>query len=299
MRISERQRYQSTNDRISKARNDNMHTLEELSSNKKINRISDDPGGATKVIREKVKLADIEQLQKSVTFSKGFMERTETSLSAINDRLSRAKELAIQQANSTYGPDSRTSVGEEISEIINEIVGLSNATYNNRYVLSGFRTQTPALNPDGQFLGDDGAIFVQIEPGKYQQINLQPRKLFEADPDEREKGHFDLIHTLDILKQGLTENDPQMIQKSIDELDFQMTKVITYQSMMGARSLSLEQAEQRLELAKEQSMETKSKVEESDFYKASSDFRRTENVLQGTLLASNKLLQPSLLNFMQ
>ena len=34
-------------------------------------------------------------------------------------------------------------------------------------------------------------------------------------------------------------------------------------------------------------------------FKASSDFKQTEAILQSTLMASNKLLQPSLMNFLQ
>jgi flagellar hook-associated protein 3 FlgL len=40
-------------------------------------------------------------------------------------------------------------------------------------------------------------------------------------------------------------------------------------------------------------------VEDADMYDATSEFKRTETALQSTLQASTKLLQPSLLNFMQ
>ena len=55
----------------------------------------------------------------------------------------------------------------------------------------------------------------------------------------------------------------------------------------------------RIELQKEQKIDTVSKVEDADMFKATSDFKRTETALQTTLMASNKLLQPSLLNFLQ
>ena len=42
-----------------------------------------------------------------------------------------------------------------------------------------------------------------------------------------------------------------------------------------------------------------SKTEDVDMFKASSDFKQTEAILQSTLMASNKLLQPSLMNFLQ
>jgi flagellar hook-associated protein 3 FlgL len=44
---------------------------------------------------------------------------------------------------------------------------------------------------------------------------------------------------------------------------------------------------------------TLSQIEDADAFKVMSDFKKTEATLQSTLLASNKVLQPSLLNFMQ
>jgi flagellar hook-associated protein 3 FlgL len=38
---------------------------------------------------------------------------------------------------------------------------------------------------------------------------------------------------------------------------------------------------------------------DADAFAAVSDFKKTETILQSTLLAANKVLQPSLLNFLQ
>ena len=71
------------------------------------------------------------------------------------------------------------------------------------------------------------------------------------------------------------------------------------QANIGAIWGAIENAEDRIVLQKEQKIEVVSKVEDADMFEATSDFKRTESALQTTLMASNKLLQPSLLNFIQ
>lgn len=299
MRISDRHRYEITGNRIENAKSDNAKMLETLSTQKRLNRVSDDPVAISQVIRYKDRLGKVRQFQKNAEYSKGYIETTEMAISGIHDALIRAKELSVAMANSTYGPDSRDATAREINEIINAVVNMGNTTYGNKFVFGGFRTQTPPLSSDGQFVGDDGAIFMQLDEDFYQQVNLQARYLFEAGAEERQKGHFNLIDTLTMLHEGLQSDDLDAIRKGMDELDHQLKKASSFQATLGAIHNAIGNASKKLELGEELTTENMSKIEDADIYKASSDFKRTETVLQSSLMASNKLLQPSLLNFLQ
>jgi flagellar hook-associated protein 3 FlgL len=166
-------------------------------------------------------------------------------------------------------------------------------------VFSGFRTNTPALSADGKFLGDDGAIFVSTGEGKFSQINLQSRHLFEPTESEKGEGKAGLIDSLNMLYHGLHENDKGLIQKSMHHLDNQLEKASSFQATIGAMTNSFDGNIKRVELDKELTMKTVSEIEDTDMFETSSNFKRSETVLQSTLLASNKILQPSLLNFLQ
>ncbi len=299
MRISERQRYKTTSNRVDNARQQNVDTLEQISTLKRINRISDDPIGAGKVIRGRDRIENLGQYQQNVEFSKGYLEKSEVAIRGIADNLIRAKELGIAMANSSYDADGRIATSREIRQILSEVVKLANSNYAGRYVFSGFRTGTPPLSEEGKYLGDDGAMFLQTEDGDFRQTNMQARYLFEADPQERSQGHFNMVDTLQMLFDGLTADNIDNIRRSLDELDYQLQKATSYQATAGSLFTALDSAGKKLEAEQVDSQVRQSKVEEVDMFKASSDFHRSESILQSTLLASNKMLQPSLLNFMQ
>lgn len=299
MRVSERQRYETTSGRVEVAKINNGKALETLATQKTINRLSDDPIGAGQVVRKKDRIKNIQQFQKNIEFSKGFLERTEGALSSMSENLIRAKELAINLSNSTNDALAREGASREIKQVCEEMLALGNTSYAGRYVFSGFRSQTPALSADGNFLGDDGAIYLQMDAKDFRQANLQSRFLFEASNEERETGHFNMIDCLKTLQEGLSSNSRDMIRRAMEELDHQMQKVTSYQATLGAIQNGLQTSSRRLELDQELFTEDLSRIEDADVFKASSDFKRTEATLQSSLLAANKLLQPSLLNFMQ
>lgn len=299
MRVSERMRYDKAQTRIDGARSENANMMDILSTQKRINKISDDPVGVARTIREKSVIRDYKQLQKNIEFSKGYMERSETAISGIHEKLIRAKELGIALSNDTYADDSRAAAAREVKEIIQEVRSLSNTTYLNRQVFSGFRTQTPTVDEFGNFVGDDGAIFLQIDLNNHHQINVQARDLFDPTDAERAHKHIGILDTLDALYDGLTTNDKVSIHRSLDELDFNMEKTASFQATLGARYKAITDASSRMSQLQDQSTEMVSRIEDADIFSTTSDFKRSETILQSTLMASNKLLQPSLMNFLQ
>lgn len=299
MRVSDRLRFDLSADRVGKAKSDNASMLEKLSTQKDINRVSDDPVGFSKVIRVKNRIEKMKEYQKNIDYSKGFIETAEVSATGILDNLIRAKELSVAMGNSTYDAKSREATSHEINEIMNSVVSLANTQFDNRYVFGGFRTKTPALSLDGQYLGDDGAMFLKTGQDTFQKVNINSRHFFEATDKELEQGKGSLYSSLELLKSGLKSNNEQEIQKSMYQLDYQIEKATTYQAKLGAIYTSLNHANNRLEQGIELAVTNLSKTEDADMYEVSSDFKRTETVLNSTLMASNKLLQPTLLSFMQ
>lgn len=299
MRVSDNQRYRLSERRVNSARKSNSDSMEQISTQKRINRVSDDPTGLGYVIKSKASLSDNGQFQKNIEFTKGFIERSEASLRGISDFLIRAKELAVSLSSDTYGPESRSAGSMEVKQLIEGVISEANSQYGNRFVFGGFRTLTPPLSRDGGYLGDDGAIFLQVDHGNFAQINLQARHLFEAGPTEREEGHFGMVHTLEILRDGLEGNDVDSVRRAIDELDYQLDKTTNFMARLGSIHNNVGNILKRLEISSEITTKEISKVEDADTFKAISEYKKREDVLQSTLLASNKLLQPSLFNFMQ
>lgn len=299
MRVSERMRFDIVQNRVNDAKTRNATAMEKLSSQKEVRLLSDDPTKATQIIRARDAISDAVQFQKNIEYSQGLLEVTEGALERIGSSLMRAKELAIGMANDTNDARSREASSREIREIMNEIVQIANTTYKGRYVFGGFRNLTPPLSLDGDFLGDDGSLYLQVSPSDFRQVNLPGRYLFEASAEDRNQGHYNMIHTLEVLFDGMASNDKNSIHKALQELDHQLEKATSSQATIGSQWNGLKSAQDRLAIEEVNLRSGLSKLQDADFYAATSEFRRTETSLQSTLLSATKLLQPSLLNFLQ
>jgi flagellar hook-associated protein 3 FlgL len=299
MRVAENQRYKQVNDQVGRSKAANARALDDMSTQKTIREISDNPVGLTRAVRYRDQISTSEQHVKNMELTKGYMDTTEQALVNLTDNLIRAKELSVGMASDTYNASSREAAAREIREIIDEIILVGNSNYNGRFVFGGFRNQTPPVTEDGNFIGDDGKIFVEVSPGSFRPINIPARNLFVPSDEEKASGHFNMVSALQNLYEGLMQNEKSMIQRSMSELEFHTEKVTSYQASIGGMWNAINNTQTRVIKDVDAAKGTLSQIEDADAFKVMSDFKKTEATLQSTLLASNKVLQPSLLNFMQ
>ena len=118
-------------------------TLEKLSSGYRINRAADDAAGLA--ISEKMR-AQIRGNQQALRNSQdgiSMLQTAEGAMDEIHQILQRIRELGVQAANGTYadGGPERTSMGEEIVQLRQEIDRITNSTvFNGQRVLTGSLT---------------------------------------------------------------------------------------------------------------------------------------------------------------
>lgn len=297
-RISENYRFGTTLERIGSARSESDSVNETAVSGRKLKKISDDPVSTVKVLRNRAALTNIDQFKKTIEFGRGFLTKTEDTLSSIYDSLVRAKELSIQQSNSAYDPQDRQAVAAEIKQIMLHVTSLGNTKYNDKFIFGGFQTSQPPISPDGNYLGDDGQIFIQVDEDSFRPINVNGRKVFDVPPEE-ENERPPLIQILQKLYDSLQENNRAELHDSMDNLDKAMNTVLTAQASLGARRNSLDDVSERIERSEVQLTEDNNNLESADVVKTALDLRRAESALQFTLQASSKMLTPSLIDFLK
>src|SRR5688500_8729498 len=99
MRVADKMAYDQVNRSISKNRSE-MSTLQnQAATQKRVNKPSDDPVAASRVLFSRVEQRGQEQFIKNLNYAKGFLDYSEQSLGEIGELLVRAKELAIAQAS--------------------------------------------------------------------------------------------------------------------------------------------------------------------------------------------------------
>ena len=137
MRITDNMRFNTTVNNLFNAQTQYNSLLEKMVSQKRVNRASDDPIAATKIIDIRQRLAANEQYRKNIQDSDAWISMTESKLSGAYDLLVSAREIALGQATGSANVTSRKIAAQNVQSLIDEMASLANAKIGDRYLFSG------------------------------------------------------------------------------------------------------------------------------------------------------------------
>lgn len=119
--------------------------LEKLSSGYRINRASDDAAGLGISEKMRAQIRGNTQAVRNAQDGISMLQTAEGALDEVHSILQRMRELSVQAANGTYanGSAERTSIGQEINQLKQEIDRIAGATkFNGQNLLTGTLTGT-------------------------------------------------------------------------------------------------------------------------------------------------------------
>lgn len=179
MRIADKMQFNQTNRNISKNRTDMAELQNQAATQRKINKPSDDPLGASRVLSARTEERGNNQFIKNINAAKSFLEFSDQSLGELSEILVRAKELAIGQASDAgANAESRRATAEEIGQIFKQAVNIGNRKLGERYIFGGFKTQSLPFDREGEYFGDDGDMKIQTHKDSYIAMNIPGSKIF-------------------------------------------------------------------------------------------------------------------------
>lgn len=113
-------------------------STERLSSGKRVNRASDDPGSIGPISRLNAQVLSLGQAISNGAEGKILTQTADGGLSSINSLLARVRELAVEGASSTLTTADRNTLQVEIDSYLTEIDSLTNLiTFNTIKLLNG------------------------------------------------------------------------------------------------------------------------------------------------------------------
>ncbi|MCL2002599.1 MAG: flagellar hook-associated protein FlgL [Oscillospiraceae bacterium] len=145
-----------------------MHQFQnQLATQKKVVRLSDDPVNVVKSLNARSRLYDVEQYRKNIEDAKAWLTQTESALMELNELVKRGYELAVQAANDIYTDDDRSAISHEIRQLRDQVASLANSTLGDKFIFGGYNVSSSpfTFSPDEtSFLfGADNIVEVDNE----------------------------------------------------------------------------------------------------------------------------------------
>ena len=115
----------------------------QIATGKQIQHPSEDPIIAARTLQYESMLSELEQYSKNINQAMSWMQITESAIGNIENLLISINELAVQGASGDNTLEDLKIISTEMRQYLNQIGTELNASYDGRYVFSGYRTDEP------------------------------------------------------------------------------------------------------------------------------------------------------------
>lgn len=335
MRVTENTGYETVRSSIRRSR-ERMEGLQQQSATlKKLNTPSDDPVGASKILEIRTDKVNNDQFQMNGRMAQAFLENSDHALGELSEIVMRAKELALGQASGASSNDnSRLGIAEEITQLYNQAVATANRRVGDRYIFGGYSTQKPPVDRDGRYLGDDGQMMTEVGKGVFLSMNMPGADVFNTHPEavidssrdnqnpeenrvlnrnpasvimngveegggEQGQENVNVFNEIQNLRIALLSGDLDGIRNTIERFDQIHGKLTALRAKVGSRMQGLQSLMQSTERHNVTNAVLASNLEDADMAQVVSDLAKEETVFRSALASSQRLIQPTLLQFLK
>ncbi|MEO7361276.1 MAG: hypothetical protein ABI120_13170 [Gemmatimonadaceae bacterium] len=276
---------------------------EDVSTGRRIRRMSDDPASGSEVVRSSSSLRALDQYRRNIKIGQGRATAEEGVLNQLTNTLTRGIELALGQASSTASAQTRVIAKSEIDQLIDYTVSLGNTKFAGDYLFGGTRgneqpLKNPALVTDpftnllngaNQPVNPSGSIPIEISDGHYVNPNHNATEVF-LDTNA--------LQALRDLSTALGINDVPGINAAMQTLQNSNDSVQSLIGTQGARGSEFLVTKDQLD-AQEVSLTTyRSDLRDIEIEKAMVELAGRTTGYQAAMTATSKVLGLSLANYL-
>jgi flagellar hook-associated protein 3 FlgL len=281
---------------LNQTRQDQETALLQLSSGRRVNQPSDDPAAAAVLVENRDRatfnaryLANLDSLQ-------GQFQTADSTINSVVLALQRAVTLGVEGANGTLSDQDRAAITGELQGIQDQLVSLSNTSFQGRYLFSGTVTATPPFAKDNtvasgvRYDGNNAINTVQIGDGYRMAANQPGSQLFIAPGHDMFQGMTDLIQAMQ-SNTGFSAAISS-VRDSLDHLSGQ--RVFYGNAMNQGQSQSNYLGTAKLQLSQQENS-----LAGADIEAAASHLVNAQNSTNATLAALGRISQLSLFDYLK
>ncbi|MEM9873709.1 MAG: hypothetical protein AAF928_02370 [Myxococcota bacterium] len=251
-----------------------------------VERPSDGPAAYASIVRRGEQIARLESRQTAMEMARARLELSEGALAASADVMLRAREIATQMADGTFGASDRAAAAIEVELLREEIRAQANARgADGGYLFAGTLTDTEPFDPGGGYLGNGATARVEYAEGQYMASSVTGVDAFAAP------GGRDVFADLDALVAALQADDQAGVRASLDTLDAGREQLVAARGGAGVRLGRLESAEGVTDAAVALQLTQRGREQDTDFAAVATELSLAQGAYQRALTVTQQLLQ--------
>jgi flagellar hook-associated protein 3 FlgL len=280
-----------------------LKTQQQIASQKRINKSSDDPIGMGQVLGYRTNLALTDQYQENIQQGKTRLEFNEVTLDLVSDLVKTARGLAENYSGSNLSAAERQSAALQVKDLYDQVMQMANSKFNGNYIFSGHATNTAPFSRDANYNatynGDDGELRIMVSDNVEVNIIADGRNIFQ----DAANGGVNIFDELKNLIDGLENPDPvagsAQIEATVNVLQDGRNQINSRRSEYAPVLYRLQATDEYMTNLRPKVEEAMASLEQADITKAVVELQNLELAYETTIATAARIIQPSLLDFLR
>lgn len=277
----------------------NMSKLQErISTGKKVNRPSDDPAAARKILSLRSEDLRLGQYASNIQTATQALDFSASVLQSTSDILQRITELTMQGVTDSTDQSGRTIIANEINQLLETIIQTANAKRLDRYTFAGTETTTvpfvPTRNASGNisavaYNGNREMIEYNVGPNTNTVVNLTGDEVFMRSK---------LFNTIIQIRDNLADGSITFARNELDNLDNASKNILNAIAKAGGISSTLELTGNRITDTRLSLQEVLASTESADIAELVLKLTEQQSIFEASLASGAYIFKTSILNYL-
>lgn len=273
----------------------------QLNTGKQINKVSDNPYEAIKILNMQNEINDVERYNYNCDEITGWLDSTDDALDKIGNISSEIKVL-LTSISGSYGEDEIKAIRSEINEKVKQIGEALNTTYAGRFIFGGSNTDEA---PVEIFENTDGIVELRLKAGANEdKLKAEISDGIGIDYNLTASQVTDNLKGLNTINNILVElgNNPvdkDRVQELNSELGDYMNHVLNNRSAIGARSNTVSNVKSSNDENILRLKGVYSDMQDVDWAEKYIELTSAQMVYNSSMQVGAKMIQPTLLDYLR
>jgi flagellar hook-associated protein 3 FlgL len=296
-RISDAQEFGFLTDRVGRQQVAINDLEEQIASGTKFSNPVQDPLGAAQVVRLNGSLSALTQYSSSTQFGSDVLGAEDDALGQAGNLLTRAQEIATQQASGLVSASDRTAAADEVQGLIESLTALGNTEQAGRRVFGGLALDAPqpfapppddltTYDPSTAYTGSTQDFYVKTGATERVRISTRGDTVFQSS-----------LQALTDLWTALHTNGD--VSGTLSGLAQGQADLSAERASVGAREAQLLDRSGQVTNLTTQNQATLSGVQDTNLATVLTQLAQAQTALQATLAEGAQLAQLSLVDLLK
>ncbi|MDB8803922.1 flagellin N-terminal helical domain-containing protein [Romboutsia sp. 1001216sp1] len=282
----------------------------QISTGKVINKVSDDPYKAIRIMNLKNEIKYTEKYNYNIDEAVGWMNNTDSSLEEVGTVLGDIKDEIIKLGNGTYSAEEMKSIRAEMNEKIKELGETLNTSHGGNHMFGGSDVEDLPIiieEKDGvakltlNSKSNSQDLKAIISEGIDIDYNVSAKELLNKDGKNLLESINKLSTAMNDIVNGkdVETNKAQVLGTIKDDIDTLFNHSVDIRTSFGVK---VNTAEKIKELNDENIMNMKdvlSLTQDTDKVSAYIELKSAELIYQMSVQVGSRLIQPSIMDYLK